>query len=603
MRHSRRSFSLIASLAVLFPGCGGGGGGGGGATPQGDVELAVTDSPSDAIDLFEADVTSIRLHRLDGAIVETLSRTSRVDFADLVSLSELFTLATVPAGTYNRVSMTLDFSSAAVHLDGQATNATVLDVNGSAFTAPATLDVTLPADRPLVIAPGIPRLVELDFDLDASTTIDTVLNTVNVGTVLYVEAEPSAPKPARVYGRLASTDAANLTFSMEVLRRRELLRGRERTIKTDASTIFDIDGTPFIGVAGLTLLAGRPVGARLEVEGTFDPATHVFLAKAVAVGRGVFDGTRDFVEGLVVARTGVAGTDPVLSVRGLGVDRSTSVLFNRTFTVNASFANTRVVNRRDATGHDCDDVNVGQRVIVFGNLTALVMDATVAGQGAIRLVETGISGLASGAVASSILTANILHIGRRPSAAFNFSVGGTALADASALKIGTGTLSLPTIVNGSAIVARGFFVPVDASAAGSDFDATTVIDRSATASVLGVRWATPNSSPFPIAAASGVTVGLSSVAAAKLDFGGVAVLNLVGGLDPHVNPVALGGLYAIHEAGGVTLYHNFALWLADVQARMARATGAVGASDLAAIGRWDLATRTLTARRIVLRMK
>lgn len=607
MRHRRRPSRFLASLFTLIPGlvlagCGGGGGGGGGSG-WGDVEFAVTDAPSDTIDLFEVDVTSIQLHRLGGAVVEALPRTTRIDFADLVSASELFSRATIPAGTYDRVSLTLDFSGAAVHLDGQATNAAVLDVNGSPFGGPATLDVTLPNDRPIVITPGVARFVELDFDLDASTTIDTALNQVNVGTVLYVEAEPSAPKPVRAYGRLASRSPATSTFSMEVLRRRELLGGRERTVTVDASTVFDVDGTTATGAAGFALLGSRPLGARLEVEGSFDPATRVLLARAVSVGRAVFDGTRDFVEGLVVARTGAAGTDPVLIVRGTGVDRSVAVSFNRTFTVNASFANTRVLRQRAATGHDTDDVNVGQRVVAFGNLTGLVLDATVAGQGAVRLLETGLSGLATGAAAASILPANVLHIGRRPAAAFNFSVGGTVLANAGSLQIGTGALPLTGIVNGSAIVARGFFVPVDAPAVGSDFDATTVIDRSATASVLGARWATPNAAPFPTSSASGLSIGLAATAAAKLDFGGVAVLDLLGGSDPQLVPAATGGLFAIHEAGGVTLHRTFANWLADVQARLTRATGAVGASSLAAIGRWDLATRTLTARRLVIRLK
>jgi len=605
MRASTPLCGLLVAALFLVPACGGGGGGGGGGSSGAPLDVAVTDSPSETIDRFEVDVSSITLHRVDGAVVETLSRTSRIDFADLVSLSELFTRATVPAGVYDRVALTLDFAPASVHLDGQASDATVRDASGNVLTGALTVDVEFPSDRRLVVVAGVPRFLELDFDLDASTTIDTVANRVDVGAVLYARAEPSDPKPLRAYGRLVSTNTTASTFTMEVLRRREIVRGIEREITTDASTKFEVDGTTATGAAGLALLDARPVGTRLEVRGIFDPSTHVFLARAVEAGRGIFDGTRDFVEGLVTARTGAAGANPVLTVLGMGVDRGTSVTFNRAFTVNASFSNTKVVEQGDTSAHDTDDVNVGQRVLAFGDLTGSTLDATSAGRGLVRLVETDVSGGATGPVSAGVLTANVRHIGRRPSGPlfFNFSVGGTTLADPTALAIGTGALSLPTITAGSAIVVRGFFAPVDASPTAPDFTATTVIDRTAAASLLGVRWATPTAAPFAASASTGVTVDISAASFAKVDVGAVLPVDLLGGANPKVVPDVAKGLYAILENGRVTLHRDFAVWLADVQARLARSPGAVSAAELGAIGAWDGATSTLTAHRVQLRLR
>ncbi len=594
--------ALLAGLGLSL-GCGGGGGGGGTADAGGTVDFAVTDSPSETLDLFEVDVRSLRLHRTDGAVVETLSRTARVDFADLVALSDLLTVATVPSGVYDRVGITLDFASAAVHLDGQIGMATVLDADGNAFTAPATLEIELPSDRPLVVAPGIPRFVEIDFDLDASTVVDAGANEVRVGAILYARVEPSDPKPLRSYGRLVDVDETASTFTFRILRRREFFGDREHDATTDADTLFDVDGTTARGAAGLALLAAKPAGTRLEIHGAFDPAARVFRARYVEAGRGVFDGTLDFVEGLVLARTGGAGADPVLTVRALGVDRGASVSFNRTFTVNASFADTKVVRQRDDASHDTDDVNVGQRVVAFGALTGAVLDATVPGENLVRMLETGISGLASGAVSGGVLTADIRHIGRRPASAFDFTVGGETLADASALAIDVGTMTLPDVGAGSAIVALGFFVPVDASSSGPDFVAQTVIDRTNTASLLGVRWGTPTAAPFSAASAAGATVDLSAASGAKVDVGGVALIDLMGGADPQVVPAAAGGVFAVVEAASLTLYTDFALWLADVQGRLARSPGPALALDLGGIGKWDGAARTLTARRVSIRVR
>ncbi len=599
-RNPLRHLPLALSIAFLSA-CGGGGdgGAGGGSVLEGAVTLAITDAPSDLIDLFEVDVLSLRLERLDGAVVEALPNTTRVDFADLVALSDLLTTVTVPAGTYRRLELTLDPSSAAVHLDGQNAMAALLDADGNAFVGPVTVGVDLPGDRPLVVTPGVARFVEFDFDLDASAVADAGANTVRLGPVLYAQAEPSAPKPVRAYGRLVATDAATPSFTFERLARREMARGREHEALVSAATRYEVDGATGTGAAGFALLAAKPAGTRLEIRGVFDPARRKLLATDVQAGRGVFDGTRDLVEGVVLARSGAAGADARLTVRGLGLDRGHRALFDRTFTVSASFSNTRVLKFGDGSRHDLDDVDVGQRIVAVGTLAASTLDATSPTDGFVRLLDTGISGLASGAASAGVLTLDLRRIEARPVAAFDFSVGGSPLAVPTAFQIGIGTMTLPGIAAGSAVQARGFFAPVDAPGTATDFEAVSVVDRTATASFLAVRWVPPASAPFTAAAATGVTLDLSAATAARLDLGGIALVDLLGGSNPQVVPAPTGGPFAIRQAGAITLHADFGAWLSDLQARLADASVPAGTAEIVGLGRWEPASSKLTALRLV----
>jgi hypothetical protein len=598
---SRLSLFLTALASVVtlgLPACGGGGGGGGSSLGDGTVQMAVTDAPSDQLDLFEVDVNSVTLHRLDGAVTEVLPAVQRVDLADLVALSELLTAATVREGAYDRVALTLDFRTAAVHVVGAATNATVLDRDGNSFTGTTRIEVEFPGDRPLVVTPRVMRFVELDFDLDASTVVDATANTVKVGSVLYAKAEPGDPKPVRSFGALLRTDEANSTITYEVLRRRDAGHGPEHTVFTKDDTHFEVDGATADGAAGFALLAAKSIGTRLEIHGIFDPVTRRLVARAVAAGRGVFDGTRDLLDAIVVARTGGAGADATLTIRGTVVDTGHTATFHRPLTLNTSFANTRVVKRGDSSSHSTDDINVGQHIIAIGTLKPLLglFDASIAGQGLVRLVESDVEGAAAGAVSSGVLTVAAFHIGRLPVAAFDFHVGGTLLCDPTAMKIGTGALSLPNVGAGSAIVALGFFAPVTATDPTPDFDANAVVDRTNAASILGVRWGTPTSTPFAAESAAGATVDISAASGAKVDVGLVAPTDLLGGSNPQIVPATAGGLFAVGEPGlGVTLHHDFAAWLADIHRRITRAGHPVSMADLEATGRWDGTTRTLTA--------
>src|SRR5215470_1834950 len=95
---------VLAGLAALAA-CGGGGGGGMpsssgtqtdscSASSCGTVFMAMTDADGDFMS-YTVDVVSLTLKRANGATVETLPATTRVDFAQYVDLTEFLTAATI----------------------------------------------------------------------------------------------------------------------------------------------------------------------------------------------------------------------------------------------------------------------------------------------------------------------------------------------------------------------------------------------------------------------------------------------------------------------------------------------------------------------------
>src|SRR5262245_2385471 len=172
-------------LAVSACGDGGGailtpGGGGGGnnpppdctATTCGEVRIGLTDADGDFLS-YTVDVVSIKLERAGGSTVEALPTRQRVDFADLVDVTELITSVTVPNGTYTGATIRLDYSEAevAVESDGIPTVAAVVNAEGDSL---GVVDVELELDdaNHITVATGTPALLQLDFDLAASHDVD-----------------------------------------------------------------------------------------------------------------------------------------------------------------------------------------------------------------------------------------------------------------------------------------------------------------------------------------------------------------------------------------------------------------------------------------------
>ncbi len=577
------SLFVVAAAAAFFgfgsPGCGGGGGGGG-ALGDGDIGITFTDGPADDVTTFDVEVLDVTLTRSDGLVVDALPAKQRLDFASLVGLSELVTAAEAPAGVYTGVSLTLNLvnapgtnpAAATTSPDGviaqvltATSRARVVDASGNEFTAPVTLPVQLDPRVPLIVIPGSPRLLEIDFALDDSLDVDVASNTIKVLPILKAEVEPRRLKTIRVRGPLLGVNVGAGAFGIALRPRPNLVPFGSIRVDVTPGTFFDVNGTTSFGLAGLIDLDAQPNLTAVVVHGIFVPAQQRFFATVVEAGSSVPGGTLDIVEGVVTARSG-----DVLTVRGLTLERSTGVVaYNRVITVTTSPSS--IIVKRFLQGTlAVADVGVGQNVIAAGDLAGSTLGSVQTPVPFVRLIPTAITGTLDAPVANGALELNVQRIGRLPFSAF-------PNAPPSPWTVALGSLQVPSPA-GAPLFITGFV-----QTTGAEFAASSVIDVTDFSLAFAAWDPKPVANPITAATASGLTVDLT----------GAGLRFTVTGADPAVllpaGPIAIRksassqGLFVTRVFAGPTLvFTDFGDWTADLATR-----AAAGARPrrLAAVGR------------------
>ncbi len=574
---------VAAILAAGLLSCGGSGGGGGSSTSM--LTVALTDAASDEISTFLVDITSIQLTRWSGAVTSVLAAPVTVDLAELTDMSRVINALAVTPGWYTSGAITLDFTNAQCVLNGKTTAATLLDADGNAITGTLTLPLQFGTGALNAIA-GRHRIMELDFDLDQSATVDAANNTVTLDSTFVMRVDRSDPKSLVTVGTLVGVDDAAGTFTAEVKRPGGSVIATV-TFAANGLTVYQIDGVPSLGAAGLVALKAMPAGTWIQTYGAINPAALRINVFYVEAGTGTYNGGTDIVEGHITGRTGGAGVDATLTVLGHSNNAAHDAFqFNTSFTVSTSFANTKVLRRGGILAYDTDDLNIGQRVRVFGALTGTAMDATAAAS-VVRMQPVRVFGLAGGAPAGGVLTIDLSRVDLRLQGAFTWSQGGTTPPDPAAL-----TLKVFGLADGlgigalTAVEALGYFRAVDDDT--EDFAAVSVTNRDAAPSLLRIRDLVGGLAVVTTTSATQIQFTLAGTAlpgeAALLDRGFAGVTDL-----PAVSTVkAAPGftLYAIRNAltGSVQLYLNFsefstALGAALTVGRSLRGFGAVGIYD------------------------
>jgi hypothetical protein len=587
-----RLASALLGLA-LISGCSSGGGGSGGADPT--VTFAITDSASDDVTSFTVEVTSIDLKKLGGAVVSILSTPATVDLATLTDTSQILSAGTVPAGTYLSATITLDFTNAQCQLVGQSAPATILDAAGNPLTGPLVLPIEFGPNR-LICPFNKHKLLEFDFDLNQSVVSDTAGNSVTVEPAFVMHVDPAAPKPLLAVGALTSVDTASNTFVGEI----QTLAGTPITSATfhvDATTIYQIDGVPSQGSAGLTALAAVPAGTWFQVFASINLSSPQIEVTYLEAGTGTYNGGTDIVEGHVVDRVGGAGTDPTLTVLGHSNNAAHTVFqFDTSFTVTTSFANTKVVRLGVNQAYDTDDLNVGQRVRIFGALTGTTMDATGATD-VVRMQPTWVLGHANGAPVAPDLEIALARVDVRPESAFNWPAGGPTPPDPLHFKVLVNNLGSGLgIALNTPVAARGFFPAIDD--AGDDFQATTLANLSQVPSLMLVRNRPAGFTLTAAATATDITLAITGTAGV----GEYAIIDqpLVGATPLPPNPVIQASAsgpryYAIRDkqTGATTLYLLFASFSSDLDHLIS-----LGATidQVAAVGVYTSGTNTIAAQ-------
>jgi hypothetical protein len=574
----------------------------------GTTFIAITDADGD-FRSYTVDVVSLKLKKANGTLVETLPATTRIDFAQLVDLTEFFTAATIPGGDYVAATLRLDYGNAdiAVEQNGAPVAAHAVDANGAAL---GIVDVTVTLDNRhhLVVAPGRPSLFTLDFNLAATNVVDltTTPATVTVTPALVASLDLVDQKDLRVRGPLVSVDTGAGTYVADL--RPFHMRAQQFgqvTVHTDANTSFEVNGTNYTGGAGLDALKSAGAGTVTAAFGTLTTATRQFDAKTVFAGTSVPGAGVDTVMGEVISRAG-----DVLTVRGGTVVRnSDGARFARGNVRVTIGPDTKVVKGGSVPAQMAapGDISVGQSIEAFGAAAPAVssamsgdwtLDATA---GRVRLHPTPIYGFVKQA-STGALTLQLDSIAGRRAAAFDFTGTGQSAAqdaDPANYEIATGALNLAGLSMGEPAKLIGF--PTAFGMAPPDFTARTLVDFPALPAMLALTWIPGGTAaPFSSQNPAGLVLDLANPAIGRLHVLtiGPRVLNLETlPASPSIVPPASGpSAYLIVMRDESHAFHDFADFVAELGTRL---DGSTVMLTFNATGRYDGDTNVLTARSIV----
>jgi len=608
MRPFRKIFNAPACLmvfllmATLLSACGGGDSTG----DSGEVVIGLTDAEGDFVN-YEVDVLSIKLTKANGAEIETLPISTRIDFAQYVDMTEFVTTVTIPSGLYTHASLELDYTNANIQVE---------DANGNPVRIPAdnivdgdgnkisTLGVRVKLDtrRPLLIVPGVPAHLTLDFDLTASNQVDTGIAPplVTVEPFLLADVDPKQPKAHRLRGPLAEVNAVEETFKIAIRPFHHPLDNHDHdfgrlTVVPGDKTVYEVDGDTAEGSAGFALLAQQPLLTAVIVIGDLNIKQRAFEAREVYAGSSVPGGTLDAVRGTVIARNG-----DVLMVRGATLMRASgAVVLNADVQVTVDAA-TRVTKQAKVPSLEPgkDDISVGQRLTVFGEISgtapsSLAIDATGASNGLVRMNVSAVTGTLL-SLGSGEIVLDVQRINGRPVAIYDFTGTGAAPSDPANYRITTGTLSLSAFTAGDPLRVLGFVTAF--GMAPPDFDALTIIDVGAVNATMTVNWMPPATTPFLDMGSEGLELDLNGAGSLHHVVQAGVATALTSSPAPVVAPDTDGdGFYAIRQNRTVTLHTQFSNFVGDLDARL---DGMVAMSFLVARGRYESTSQTLHSHRI-----
>lgn len=571
----------------------------------GTVMVALTDADGDFLN-YTVDVLSLKLETANGRIVETLPRKTRINFTNYVDLTELVAVATIPPATYVAGTISLDYADAEVfvEVENAAKAAVVTDLDGNELTQ-TELKITLSNRDQLNVVKGRSALLQLDFDLDASHTVDIVATPATAASEQFIVAEvsPVDEKDIRVRGPLASVNEDEMTYTVAIrpFHDRDGDFGRVM-VHVGNETEFEIDASLYVGVEGLRALNAAGAGTPTIAQGTLNVAERQFTANIVLAGSSVPGIDRDAVMGNVIARDG-----NLLTVRGATIIASDRrAHFHDDVTVEVG-PETRVFkDGHGASDLSIDAISIGQRITVRGTIAQTVTDALTpaihmdATDGAVRMHVTHLLGIVNTVMPGQ--TDITLHgIDRRRVQAFDFTGTGMSAeddADPDNYEVATGNLTLADFAAGKPIVAWGF--PNAFGEAPPDFFGRTVIDFTDVRSALGVGWgATGTAIPFADLSSEGLILNNQNEDVDQRHHikNGPILIDLTT-LDSNttiVPRVSDRSVFYIKSDDSLRQYSDFAEFVNDLSLSL---DGATTARSMHARGHYDSDTNTFTAYKI-----
>jgi len=616
MLGSRTLYSLAACGALLLSACGDNGMSAMGSTTAGanapaacsssncgPAMVTMTDAKGDFLS-YTVNMTSLQLQTAAGATVETLPATTKVDFAQLVELTEVISAGQIPAAEYVSATLTLDYTSANITADdgtGKAVALKPVDSTGAALAAPVTVSVKLDNAHHLMITAGRTGRLAFDFNLAASNTVDLTAATVTVSPTLVATVVPSDNKQVRVRGQFvsASTTANDFVLNVQPFHDQTKTNG-QATVTVGMATTYQVNGMAYVGAPGLAALAALPANTMVAAFGTLQTSTQNFMATTVLAGTSLENPSKDLVSGTVIARS--ANTLTLRRATFCGRDGDFE---SENHDVTVTVADGTAVTEEGTTGtFTIADISVGQHIDAFGTASSSngtrTLDATA---GSVRLDMTAVWGVVT-AMTSGSVTVNLQSLDGLPVSAFNFAGTGTvAAADASAMAyvIDTGALSQTGLAVKAPARVMGFVTPFGKSP--PNFTAQTLVNFSGVPEALVVDWAQKGSATaFMGLTATSTTLQLDLTGVDKLHFIqiGPETIDLTTLATPPTimaDANATNEIFAIGHRGKYKT-ENFNTFASFIAALSADLTPTATVVDLAATGQYDSTANTFTVTRL-----
>ena len=585
--------NLLSVLLVAFAcGCSGGGGGlpggGGGTGATGTMTVGLTDAPAERVSVFDVGLVSVAFERAGGAGVVVQPLATRIDLAQLANLTDIVGAFTLPAGVYTRAIFVFDFAAPSVcQLVSATAPAALWNPDGSALDGRKEVWVSFDTGNRLIVEPGLEKLVQFDFNLNASLQIDEPTNNVTVSTVLAADVELRAPKPNRFPGILAAVDVAGSTIQVD-LKPRDAAETKGRlTLKTGSTTVFIIHGVPHDAASGLPALAGE-IGARVLITTVFDPLTRQHsVTQVVAAREDVVNGLST-MEGFVCRRnTDLLGGVVSLELRGVGVripiyPTSTLPPFLTvpTATVTIPVSPTAIPVVVDFSTHPgtADDLDVGDRVTVLGT-TYDPTGRQLEGAQLVQKRRSDVLGTVQSAANFPEVALTPLRIGPFPVTDFDPVDAGSGVASWSTTSLVVQFPPGPTPSTTDPIRAVGLFIGV--GDAPPDFRAITIVNRDNAMGGFFGRWQRPLAPPatFPVGATTPAQIGIDvgsgvdvGCIAAVYEDGLIAANDRKSGQPSRIYalvpalPTGL-GVYTLKDEGGMRVFRSFGAFAQTVAER------------------------------------
>lgn len=514
----------------------------------GTAMVSLSDAPGDFVS-YIVNVDSLTLTGSDGKVVQTVPRTTQVDFAQLVNLSEILSARQVPQGTYDSATLTLDYTNATIVVDtaGGSVKVPAADIidgkTGQPLTGKIQVTLSLGSGSQLAVSPGAVSNLALDFNLAASNTVDLTGNasnpvTVTVDPALTASLMPASSKQIHVRGPLASVSTASNDYVVTVRPFEDSNDDfGQLTVNTTATTQFLIDGTRYTGSAGLAQMATLPANTLTSAYGAWDKASGAFTAAIVHAGTSVAGVSGNAVQGTVLARSGdtlTLGNALVFQPQSSGSDDD--MQFHQQVTVSVS-SGTSVTEEGQSGSFTISDISIGQRARFSGTLSTASsgtsLDAT--GGSALLLPTRGV-GLVT-ATTGGLVTVNLQSLGHVQASTFDFTGTGSATdATAAAYQVAVpGSFSTASLNTGLPVQFAGFVEPF--GAAPPDFSASTLVSYGQADAELFVSWSSPGTNtPFSALSSTGLLIDQAMLQTAtnhviRIDETSIDASTLTGGVE------------------------------------------------------------------------